>query len=508
MKKILALVLVALLALSMTAAFAEAVDASTTFQVATLTVNGIKAGNVLKLYKIGTPMYDSATNDLSYSFVTGITEAEFKGVASDGYVLTPGSGAKELADKWAAAIAAGTITPSETIEVTATGDPGAAVKENLPAGYYVGVVSGNADTSIIYQNMLINAMPVANSAGDGYVAATIDAFTVKSTPEKITKANGVTFDHEAEIDTTDEYSVGDYVPYEIATTIPNYPTPSKEATFKITDTPTHLTDSIATSGDHALTVKVNGTAIDPSATTWSIARKDANDQDGFVITFEKDFILAHAGQSVLVEYEAQIKTDAVITTAGLTAENTASIIFNPNPNENTTVKPEDKTEDYTYGLVVLKYAEKADKEDHTEHLPNAEFKLVAANSAGDAPADPEDVLRTGKTDADGYIFWNGLAAGTYYLIETKAPANYRLDSTPRKVVLNKTTATGDNPTTGTTEAPVVEEYYNQIDVPNTEGTTLPSTGGIGTTIFYVDGGILVLGAVIFLVTKRRMNSND
>ena len=101
---------------------------------------------------------------------------------------------------------------------------------------------------------------------------------------------------------------------------------------------------------------------------------------------------------------------------------------------------------------------------------------------------------TVKTDKNGAASFNGLADGTYYLVETKAPAGYNLLENPHKVEVKG----------GSTEA----DLSVNANVANSTGTTLPSTGGMGTTIFYVLGSALVLGAVVLLVTKKRMSTKD
>ena len=92
---------------------------------------------------------------------------------------------------------------------------------------------------------------------------------------------------------------------------------------------------------------------------------------------------------------------------------------------------------------------------------------------------------TGKT---GVIVVKGLANGTYYFEETEAPEGF-----------NKLTAR--------TDATTIKDANATISVLNQSGTELPSTGGIGTTIFYIIGAILVIGAGVVLVTRRRMNAN-
>ncbi len=103
-------------------------------------------------------------------------------------------------------------------------------------------------------------------------------------------------------------------------------------------------------------------------------------------------------------------------------------------------------------------------------------------------------------DATG-INVRGLAAGTYYLIEKTTADGYNLLTTPIEVTISAEGAA----TVG--EGELFSAADSTITVNNQSGTVLPSTGGIGTTIFYVIGAILVLGAGILLVTRRRMNAN-
>lgn len=492
MKKLLALVLAAIMMMALCGtAFAEPTDASDAYKVAKVEVSGIKTGNTLTLYKIIKFKYDSATNAIDYELASGLpTEYdsidELAALSPSSYTLAGVTDTIRIAaDKLAYGIQNGDITPIATVSGTASGDK--VTFENLPAGWYVAVATGTADTSIIYQNMIINAMPVVDSEHNSYKSAENIGFEVKHTTDTISKGVGSTPDHDEAVDTTDEYSIGDKVPYEIRTKIPNYPATSKVATFKITDTPSDLTDIIDATGDDKMTVSVGGTAVDRGESTYTVTQEG----DGFVIVFAKDYILAHAGQDVVVNYKATIKDSATVEANGLTASNTAKITFNPNSNEVGTVEPDDTTEVYTYGVNVFKY----DSADN-QKLTGAKFILYKEDGTTIAGAETE-------VDENGYVSWNGLAAGTYKLVETQAPAGYRLDSTPKEVVLSKTAATEDDRKTTTTET-----NFKQVDVPNDKGATLPSTGGIGTTIFYVAGIVMVLGAAVVLISRRKAEAED
>lgn len=101
------------------------------------------------------------------------------------------------------------------------------------------------------------------------------------------------------------------------------------------------------------------------------------------------------------------------------------------------------------------------------------------------------------TDSTGRFIISGLDAGTYYLYETEAHKGYNKLTGPVTIVVNKDGTIKKNET-------VASAGY--IDIENSTGTLLPSTGGIGTTIFYVAGSILLIGAAILLIVKKRMSN--
>ncbi len=122
---------------------------------------------------------------------------------------------------------------------------------------------------------------------------------------------------------------------------------------------------------------------------------------------------------------------------------------------------------------------------------------------------------TAITGPDGKIVLKGLKPGTYKVKESKAPAGYNLDSTEYTLKVNwtydansKTGSFSKDATSNGGFSDIDNTATFKITIDNNSGTTLPSTGGMGTTLFYIGGGILVLAAVILLVTKRRMNAND
>lgn len=115
-----------------------------------------------------------------------------------------------------------------------------------------------------------------------------------------------------------------------------------------------------------------------------------------------------------------------------------------------------------------------------------------------AEADRDTAATKVITDADGATSFDGIADGTYYLEEVKAPAGYNLLTAPVTVTVKGTNDTGT----------VVEANLTATaKIANNTGSLLPSTGGVGTTMMFIVGGALALGAAVLFVTKKRMSKN-
>ncbi len=131
-----------------------------------------------------------------------------------------------------------------------------------------------------------------------------------------------------------------------------------------------------------------------------------------------------------------------------------------------------------------------------------EIKLVQVTDAVDGGYyRPAVTGETGVEIEAGEVTIKGLGNGTYYLEETEAPISYNRLTGRQAVTIDgaslTNTAAADNTYTA-------KDTDTGIQVVNQAGTELPSTGGIGTTIFYVLGGILIVGAVVLLVSRKRM----
>lgn len=249
-----------------------------------------------------------------------------------------------------------------------------------------------------------------------------------------------------------------------------------------------------------------------------------------------------ATSKIIVEYTAELLSTAEIGQPG--NKNEVYLEYSNNPNQtgegtpSTGNTPKDEVLVFTYELDVTK----VDGQDSEKKLANAEFVLLnsdktkVAKVAGGkfvewvAVTTAEDGTTTypaGTTltsASDGKFVIAGLDAGSYYLRETKAPAGYNLLKNDIAVTITATLdKSEDNPALTALNLSVKEDKEGATDaksdgvldtgvvstnVENNSGTQLPETGGIGTTIFYVLGSVLVLAAVVLLVTKKRMSTND
>lgn len=270
---------------------------------------------------------------------------------------------------------------------------------------------------------------------------------------------------------------------------------------------------ITEKGDHNFTLKIN----------W-------RNEDG---TFKYDSLT-----DITVTYSAKVLDTAVI--AGEGNKNIAKLTYyaidpdNPDPDNPDKPKPyEDSETSETTTYVYALGFHKVDGADKTKNLSGAEFSVklgetiigAVANQDGTYSYTKDNTVdgytTTFTSDANGLIVIKGLKEGNYTVTETKAPAGYNLlpDSVnieavmSDSVVYTKETTTyydadgnkvNEEVTGGTTVKTTYLVPVAELIVENNSGAELPSTGGIGTTIFYVIGGILVVSAGILLVVKRRM----
>ena len=413
--------------------------------------------------------------------------------------------------------------------------------------------------------------------------------------------------------TATSVDAGEVAKFKVETTIPEYNDMYTSAAFDVTDTLTGL--ALKIDADHPFTVEAkindvwttisaaNGLGGPLTTGTGTEYTNTAADQGGsYVISFQSPYILGlEAATPIRITYYATV-TDAATKVINPT-DNTVKVEFSNNPNntgDKGTVK--DRTNQYSFSIdaaingkegktssELIKIGVDKDGNPLTETktydngetdipaLQGATFALLTSNAnvekligknatelaayEGDGADDIYSNAK-GKAIVDssdvGKLTFNGLDAGTYYLVETKAPDGFIRDTnvytitiaptyvsetiketiadrevtyTAQTLEKYKVTIVGGGNTVESEYEPVkgadnstgsmdFTNISNRIQndanynanadhstlLKNTQGTELPSTGGIGTTIFYVVGTLLVIGAGVVLVTRRRMDA--
>lgn len=235
----------------------------------------------------------------------------------------------------------------------------------------------------------------------------------------------------------------------------------------------------------------------------------------FSITFN-NFInqKANKGKDIVITYKAKLNEQALATDK---ETNTVSLSYSNDPNDDSKKgKTPDKTVYvYDFDIVIDKYTTTTTGE---IKLGEAKFILYKEvnnvkqyyqkNTVDNTVNWVTDIngATSVTTDTNGAAKFTGLDAGVYMLEETEHPAGYNLLTAP--VEVNITAEYNENGTIKTSSASTVGngQYSKTQRVENKSGSTLPSTGGIGTTIFYVLGGILMAAAVVLLITKKKMSA--
>ena len=480
---LLALVMVFALA---TTAFATEPGGTTTTPTGSITVNNPQNETTYTAYKIFNVVYDEATPK-HYSYTIDSTSEWFDTVndyaipnhgltltkvgATDTYVVTTTD--TFSAPEFAAALKNGLTETIKGTPLTAgTGNKPTAT--GLALGYYFVTSSTGALCSLDTTNPDVT----------------------------IYDKNDMPFEKEVNTPSAD---VGQTVTFTITGKVPEH-TIFTDYTYEITDT---MSDGLTFKKDVKVTVG------DADVTTACTVTYNANENaNSFTVTIP--VMNYQIGAAIQVTYSAVVNEKAIAKVATNEAKLTYS--NDPTTNETKTTTPT-VVNVYTSKIVIEKY----EKGSADTMLEGAEF-VLCRKAPNDEPqfaavlndiqnanqkaiqiqyykwdkttkavtwVDDIDAATKVTTNANGKAFFEGLADGEYLLVETKAPAGYNRMTTGQIVEVK-----------GGTDLSVTAKVENQA------GTLLPSTGGVGTTVFYVLGAVLVLGAVVLLVTKKRMNDTN
>ena len=504
-KKLAGLLLALVMALSLAVtAFA---DESTTYSI---TINNSTAGHTYEAYQI-------FTGDLH------------EGVLSNIKWGSSVSNAASLSD--AAAVAekldtnyTGTdkMTVADLLEMITLGTPAADSGETsnpyvisgLTAGYYLvkdqdGSLTGDNDS---YTEYIIKVV--------GDVTATPKS-DVPEVQKKVKDINDSTDTTKTDWQDSADYDIGDSIPFQLKATLAD--NVSSYTTYKVVF---HDTLSKGLTYNNDAKVYIDGTETNGFTVT-------ADGTTTLTVSCDDVKALGAGNSSVItVEYTAKLNENAVLGSAGNPNEVYLEYSNNPNKSETgdneTGNTPKDVAIVFTYKTIINKV------DGENQPLTGAAFKLEKLIKGKDGAEDTWTTVKEFTVDETITSFtFSGLDDGRYKLTETKTPAGYNTIDPIYFVIEATHDETADAPALKTLNAYLTDVNGNKqtemkegesvnIDlgtvdltagsitttVVNKSGSELPSTGGIGTTIFYVLGGVLVLAAVVLLVTKKRMSGAE
>ena len=517
MKKILSLVMGLVMALAMSVtAFAAGENYS-------ITIENSVPGHTYEAYQIfagDLTVKESGEKVLSnITWGSGVDTAKLPDDLKDAAAVAEKLSAGEMT----AAEFAKKVAPhlTDNFKTSGTQSEGKYVIGGLDAGYYL---VKDKDNSLNTQNDFYTA----------YIMEVVGKVTAKPKGDKPSLEKQIKDNDTGDWGVVGDNQIGDTVEFRTISTVPDTKGYTKYD-YIISDTMSKgLTSNVKAAND--VTIKVGGE--DGAVLDQSYYTVDATDNS---FTVKINILEAindgkmNAGDKLYTYYTGVLNKDARAYDDGK-QENSAHLEYSNNPNntEDKGQTPESKVYDWTFKMNV----NKVDKDG--QRLEGAKFVLskdglldvayMQCNDKGEPTANTEKLIglveeskgvyRVASAGESNVVYAieagnpviKGLDDATdYYLYETKAPEGYNLLSKP--VEFHITDEYNEDGSELKAGSPIVTVDGNVADtmsfnVVNQSGAELPSTGGIGTTIFYVVGGLLVVGAGIVLVTKKRMGKAE
>lgn len=375
---------------------------------------------------------------------------------------------------------------------------------NLAEGYYAIVATKVPDGIALEQSIL-------NTAVTDTISLKADTIPVTKTVENADDTNDIAAE-------TAKAAVGDTLNYTVKTRTPDLTNYRAEGnyTFKISDT---LTNQKLDTGSFEL--KIDGTVVNLTDVT-KVDGIDygtyVNGSQTFTIAFDVAKLKAseYSDKEVVLTYSAELMAEAVSVNG-----NNVTLTYSNDPYSDSTSTPGDTTKVYTYGLDIQK-----DFSDGSNNYSAVTFQLHKENAAGEivnfegaggsyTKADSEtNPLETDlKLSGTGSLSLSGLDEGTYYLVETAAPADF--NKVTVKIVIaadandpSTLDQTGSNATyNGSSAKPTFstgDRISMSFNVLNQKGFQLPTTGGAGTWMFTIGGIVLIAAAGgVFFALRRK-----
>lgn len=524
-KKVSAILMAAIMVLSMCATVFAAIPSEG--DTADAVVHNVEAGATVNAYQITKAKYDpNGKGFLGYEAVEGVTLANVLAPTSDEVAAIVNSNLASLPTQ--------AMTPAGTeglVDYTA----------NLAPGYWIVIVSGTVNE--VYNPMLLGVAYSESGTDNTMTADPVNAngnwgeAYAKSTAPSIDKkiTGSTTADRKTDTNLNEkgnDVAIGDIVNYEITTHIPSYSKQYSEVIVNISDT---LSKGLTLNKDSIL---INGKAVD--ATMGTLTTSDR----GFEFVIKSDYALAHGNEEITVTYSATVNNQVEKNFDPNT--NTAKLVYSNNPlDKDVTKETESKTYTYTFsiGAALSVSIQNYNKKVNQIIKVDADGKVISTKTS-ESGLEKDKVIevkegaeftltnkKTGKsytatTGADGGLTFEGLDAGEYTLVETKAPSGFALSNKEIPVVIAATYTekgkldtltikidgqrTSEYKANYTAEGKVntITNTTEVTDVVNTKLGTLPSTGGMGTYLFTIIGVVVMAGAAGAFFMSRRKGSEE
>ena len=526
MKKILSVLLSVVMVMAMgITAFAEGGSASGTTQTYSVTIS--KATGEYEIYQVfeGDLSEDSDTGEKTLSNVKwgkDVNVFEYTIKDADPTTQTPeqkGSDAQKIAEYLAtktndSAVAkdfaktAINNVKKNSYSGTATTKDGTATFNNLDAGYYVvkNTSVGASESYTEYILQVVGNVNVNNKAD------------VPTSEKKVKDINDSINTAATDWQDSADYDIRDEVPFRLKGTIAdNYDAytsyyyafhdiESEGLTFK------EITSVYVMNGSDKTELNSNDYILKENTTDGAITDKCSFElifNDLKTLTKSDGTALVNENSQIFVEYTSTLNEKAVLGSQG--NPNIMHLEFSNNPNgEGKGTTPDDTVIVFTYKVVINKVDEQGNA------LTGADFKLEKQAKNGTWEVVERKSVSDAANGTKKCVFtFTGLDDGVYRLTETQTPTGFNtIDQIIFTVTANHEILS-DNPQlsnlSGEKKSGEITLTSNKdagsltSDVVNKEGSILPSTGGIGTTIFYVVGAVLMIGAGVILVSRRRAN---
>ncbi|BBD41687.1 MULTISPECIES: isopeptide-forming domain-containing fimbrial protein [Streptococcus anginosus group] len=451
----------------------------------TITINGDTTGHTYEAYQIfkGDLSGDTLSN---IQWGNGVTPFNYnsKSTASDiAATLKTDADAKSFAAE-----------AGKHLSTTTSGNYANGKITGLEAGYYLvkdkdnTVPKDGAYTSFIME-----------------VVKNVSVNTKSSVPKvekKVKDINDSTDSEMSDWQDSADHDINDKVPFKLTATLPSNFDSYKEYYLEFKDT---LSAGLTYNKDAKVYLVNNGVKTDVTS-SFTIADNGSS----YKINNLKSLSGVTATTKVVVEYTATLNEHAVIGSAG--NPNTVHLEYSNNPNYTGNGENSPKGETPKDTVIVFTYKVVVNKVDQDKKpLAGAKFKLEKKLVNGSYKE-----VATVSTTAGSKFEFKGLDDGEYRLTETETPAGYNsIAPITFKVTASHETESDMPKLTDLNGEKVSGEIKFEkdvnagsltTDVVNKKGSLLPNTGGIGTTLLYLAGSILVVGAGILLVTKKRMET--